>query len=245
MVAQLRGISAGLVKSRLCSGHPLPVRVSREQSVCLAPLGFLPIYPLCQTEEEGSREGESSGKLPRGEGGQQGKQGKYIFLSPSLSVKSPVQFLFLCLLLCCSLLLHPACLSLCPPLTRTPNPPPFTPHSFLNPKSLLPSLYQPSSILLPVPLCSPPPPSPPLRLSLLNMPPLSITPLHTPWLQHTLFSLLPLFNLFQFLPLLFSLLSSTHPVFCRRTSARHLLFILPLAVHSAAWCKCHPGHHRN
>lgn len=65
----------------LCSGHPLPVSVSREQPECLARLGFLHIFPLCQTEEEGSGEGESSGKLPRGEGGQQRKQEKYIFLS--------------------------------------------------------------------------------------------------------------------------------------------------------------------
>lgn len=73
-------VSAGLV-SRICSEHPPPVSVSREQPVCLARLGFLPIFPLCQTEKEGSREGESSGMLPIGEGGQQRKQEKYIFLS--------------------------------------------------------------------------------------------------------------------------------------------------------------------
>lgn len=66
--------------------------------------------------------------------------GKIHLFIPALSVKSPVQFLFLCLLLCCFLLLYPARLSFCPSLTQTPNPPPFTPHSFLNPKSLLPSL---------------------------------------------------------------------------------------------------------
>lgn len=86
-------ISAGLV-SRICSGHPPPVSVSREQPVCLARLGFLPIFPLCQTEEEGSREGESSGKLPRGEGGQQRKQEKYIFLSLLLPSKALCSFSF-------------------------------------------------------------------------------------------------------------------------------------------------------
>lgn len=68
--------------------------VSREQLVCLARLGFLPIFPLCQTEEEGSREGESSGKLPRGEGGQQRKQEKYIFLSLLLPSKALYRFSF-------------------------------------------------------------------------------------------------------------------------------------------------------
>lgn len=53
---------------------------------------------------------------------------------------SHVQFLIQCSLLSCFHLLSPCCLSLCPPLTQTPNPPHFTPHSFLNPKSLLPSL---------------------------------------------------------------------------------------------------------
>lgn len=84
------GVSAGLV-SRICSALPPPVSVSREQPLCLARLGFLPIFPLCQTEEEGSREGESSGKLPIGEGGQQRKQEKYIFsslLSPSKALYS-------------------------------------------------------------------------------------------------------------------------------------------------------------
>lgn len=138
----VRGVSAGLV-SRFCSALPPPVSVSREQPVCLARLGFLPIFPLCQTEEEGSREGESSGKLPRGEGGQQRKQEKYIFLS----LLSPSKALYsssFCV--SCSPVfspLHAARLSLCPPLTQTPNPPPFTPHSFLNPKSLLPSLLAP------------------------------------------------------------------------------------------------------
>lgn len=129
-------MSAGLV-SRICSAHPPPVSVSREQPVCLARLGFLPIFPLCQTEEEGSREGESSGKLPTGEGGQQRKQEKYIFLSRLALSKALYRF---SLLLPCFLLLYPARLSLCPSLTQTPNPAPFTPHSFFNPKSLLPSL---------------------------------------------------------------------------------------------------------
>lgn len=73
-------VSAGL-DGRICSAHPPPVSVSREQAVCPARLGFLPIFPLCQTEKEGSREGESSGMLAIGEGGQQRKQEKYIFLS--------------------------------------------------------------------------------------------------------------------------------------------------------------------
>lgn len=128
-----------MLVSRICSAYPPPVSVSREQPVCLAPLGFLPIFPLCQTEEEGSREGESSGKLPRGEGGQQRKQEKYIFLS-LLSPSKDLYSSSFCVLLSCFLLVYPARLSLCPSLTQTSNPPPFTPHSFLNPKSLLPSL---------------------------------------------------------------------------------------------------------
>ena len=226
----MRGVSAGLV-SRFCSALPPPVSVSREQPVCLARLGFLPIFPLCQTEEEGSREGESSGKLPRGEGGQQRKQEKYIFLS----LLSPSKALYsssFCV--SCSPVfspLHAARLSLCPPLTQTPNPPPFTPHSFLNPKSLLPSLLALFfSIVLPVPLCYPPPPSSPFCLSRLNMPPLSITLLHTPDDCSTpyflSFSLEPFF--FSLFPLLFSLLSSTHPVF--------FVFLLPpsISFHYAA-----------
>lgn len=125
--------------SRMCSVHPLPVSVSREQPVCLARLGFLPIFPLCQTEEEGSREGESSGKLPRGEGGQQRKQEKYIFLSLLSPSKALYSFSFC---VSCS----PVSSSI-PPAShfvllspKPSNPSPFTPHSFLNPKSLLPSL---------------------------------------------------------------------------------------------------------
>lgn len=169
-------MSVGLV-SRICSAHPPPVSVSREQPVCLARLGFLPIFPLCQTEEEGRREGESSGKLPKGEGGQQRKQEKYIFLS----LLPPSKALYSSSFCVCFLLLYPTRLSLCPSLAQTRNPPPFTPHSFLNPKPLLPSL--PAfffSIVLPLPLCYPPPPSSPFCLSHLNMPPLSITLLHTP-----------------------------------------------------------------
>lgn len=117
--------------------------------------------------------------LPTGEGGQQRKQEKYIFLSlrsPSKAVYSSSSYV------CDSPvfhLLYRARLSLCPSLTQTPNPPRFTPHSFLNPKSLL-SSTRPFSIVLPVPLCYPPPPSPPFCLSHQNMPPLSITLLHTP-----------------------------------------------------------------
>lgn len=141
--------------------------------------------------------------------------GKIHLFIPALSVKSPVQFLFLCLLLSCFLLLYPARLSLCPSLTQTSNPSPFTPHSFLNPKSLLPSLPARFSIVLPVPLCYPPPPSSPFCLSHLNMPPLSITLLHTPDDCSTPYFLSFILNLFFsfFLPPLFSLLSSTYPLF--------------------------------
>lgn len=68
---------------------------------------------------------------------------------PALSVRSPVHFLFLCLLFSCFHLLYPASLSLCPSLTQTLNPPRFTPHSFLNPKSLLPSLLALSQLFSP------------------------------------------------------------------------------------------------
>lgn len=133
-------LSAGPV-SRICSEHPPPVSVSREQTVCLARLEFLPIFPLSQTERGGSRGGGgSSGMLPTGEGGQQRKQEKYIFLS----LRSPSKALYSSSSYVCGSpvfhLLYRARLSLCPSLTQTPNPPRFTPHSFLNPKSLLSSL---------------------------------------------------------------------------------------------------------
>lgn len=173
----MREVLAGLV-SRICSSHPRPVSVSREQSACLARLGFLPIFPLCQTEEEGSREEESSGKLPRGEGGQQRKQEKYIFLS----LLSPSKALY-SLSFCVSTF-----------AVFSTSIPPASHFVLLSPKPLilllLPHtrslilnlffpLYQPFSIVLHVPLCYPPPPFSPLCLSHLNMPPLTITLSHT------------------------------------------------------------------
>lgn len=207
------GVSARLV-SRICSAPPLPVSVSREQAACLARLGFLPIFPLCQTEEEGSREGESSGKLPRGKAGQQRKQEKYIFLSLLSPSKALYSFLFL------RASHSPGFSSSIPPrlsyfvlLSPKPLILLLLPHTH----SLILNLFfstSPLSIVLPVPLCYSPPPSS-FCLSHLNMPPLSITPLHTPddcstpfispsFLQH-------FFVLFLLLRLL-SLPSSTHPL---------------------------------
>lgn len=172
------GVSARLV-SRICSAPPPPVSVSREQAACLARLGFLPIFPLCQTEEEGSREGESSGKLPRGKAGQQRKQEKYIFLSLLSPSKALYSFLFLRAShspgFSSSL---PPCLSHFVLLSPKPLIPLLLPHTH----SLILKLFfstSPLSIVLPVPLCYSPPPSS-FCLSHLNMPPLSITPLHTP-----------------------------------------------------------------
>lgn len=146
-----------MLVSRMCSAHPLPVSVSREQAVCLARLGFLPIFPLCQTEEEGSREGESSGKLPRGKAGQQRKQEKYIFLSLLSPSKSPVQFpLSVCLSFSRSPLLHPSCLSYFVLLSPKPLILLLLPHTH----SLILNLFfstSPLSIVLPVPLCYSPP----------------------------------------------------------------------------------------
>lgn len=140
-------VSAGLV-SRICSAQPPPVSVSREQPVCPAPFGFLPVFPQCQTEKGGRREGESSGMLPIGERRQQRKQEKYI----SLSLLSPSEALYTSsFYVSCSPAftssIPPA--SHCPSLTQTLNPPRFTPHSFLNPKSLLPSLLALSQLFSP------------------------------------------------------------------------------------------------
>lgn len=206
------GISAGLV-SRICSASPLPVSVSREQPVCLARLGFLPIFPLCQTDEEGSREGESSGKLPRGEGGQQRKQEKYIFLSLLSPSKASVQF--------------PLSVSLILLLSAPPSIPPASHFVLLSPKPLilllLPhthslilnlsfSLYQPffncsrCTSLLPA-----------SSLFFLSIASEHATSQHNPfthsrWLQHTLFSPFShLFNIFS--RLLLSLLSPRLPLF--------------------------------
>lgn len=146
---------AGLV-SRICSAHPRPVSVSREPSACLARLGFLPVFPLCQTEEEGSREEESSGKLPRGEGGQQRKQEKYIFLSLLSPSKALYSFSF-----CVSS--SPVFSSSIPPASHfVLSPKPLILLLLPHTRSLIPNLffplYQPFSIVLHVPLCYPPPP---------------------------------------------------------------------------------------
>lgn len=223
----MRKVSAGLV-SRFCSAHPKPVSVSREQSVCLARLGFLPIFPLCQTEEEGSREGESSGKLPRGEGGQQRKQEKYIFLS----LRSPSKALYS---FCVSP--SPVFSSSIPPASHfvllSPKPLillllPYTRSLILN---LFFSLYQPffncspcTSLLHTSSLFS--------TLSIASE---HATSHHNPfthsrWLQHTLFSLLHLLNLFSvFFPCCF-LCYHPHILFFSTTS-------LPsISVHHGACC---------
>lgn len=157
------------------------------------------------------RGGESSGMLPAEGSRQQRKQEKYIFLSLPAPVKRPVRLLIQRRRLSCFLLsLSRSHLSLCP------NPPRFWPRTH----SLIPNLSfplnSPFSIVLPVPLCYPPPPSPPVCLSHLNMPPLSINPLtHPGWLQHTLFSLLYLSKLFCF--------SLLHPLFAPHPLPPHCL----------------------
>lgn len=112
-------LSAGPV-SRICSEHPPPVSVSREQTVCLARLEFLPIFPLSQTERGGSREGGEQRDAAHRRGRTTEEAGKIHLFIPALSVKSPVQFLVLRLRLSC---FSPP-LS-CPPLTLSfsyPNP---------------------------------------------------------------------------------------------------------------------------
>lgn len=69
--------------------------------------------------------------------------GKIHLFIPALSVKSPVQFLFLCLLLSCFLLLYPARLSLCPSLTQTPIILLLLPHTRSLILNLFFPLYQP------------------------------------------------------------------------------------------------------
>lgn len=168
-------VSAGQV-SWCCSSHPPPVSVSREQLVCGARLGLLPVLPLCHTERGGEQRdvAQRRGKTTE-------EAGKIHLFIPALFVESPVQLLIPCVLLPCFHLLYPAHLSLCPTLGQTPNPARFTPHSFLNPKSVLPSLLALFNCSPHTSLTSyPPPPSSPLSLSHLNMPPLSITLLHTP-----------------------------------------------------------------
>lgn len=219
------GVSARLV-SRICSAPPPPVSVSREQAACLARLGFLPIFPLCQTEEEGSREGESSVKLPRGKARQQRKQEKYIFLSLLSPSKALYSFLFLRAShspgFSSSLL---PCLSHFVLLSPKPLIPLLLPHTH----SLILKLFfstSPLSIVLPVPLCYSPPPSS-FCLSHLNMPPLSITLLHTPDDCSTPYFFSPsvfqhFFALFLLLRLL-SLPSSTHPLLRHITTSSSFL----------------------
>lgn len=148
-------VSAGPV-STICSEPPPPVSVSRERTACPAPLEFLPIFTLSQTQrgglgwgrgvvmvgEEGGWEQQRDAAHRRGRTTEEA--GKIHLFIPPLSVKSPAHFLNSALRrspVFLLLLRRHARLSLCPSLTRTPNPPPrFTPHSFLNPKSLLSSL---------------------------------------------------------------------------------------------------------
>lgn len=142
--------------------------------------------------------------LPTEGSGQQRKQQKYIFLSPLAPSKalhrssSRVP---------CSPVFHfsPTATSHFALILLV-----FAPHSFLNPESLFPSQLGLFSIVLPAPLCYPPPPSSPVCLSQLNMPPLSINPLPQPgWMEHTLF-FLPLS--FQ-APLFFFVTSFLCPLF--------------------------------
>lgn len=138
-------ISAGPV-STICSEPPPPASVSRERTACPAPLVFLPIFTLSQTQRRGWGVVVMEGGCRRGLGGgaaagccpqerqdNRGSREKYIFLSrrsqskachahctlPQFCVRgSPVFHL-----------LRRARLLLCPSLTRTPNPPhpPFYP----------------------------------------------------------------------------------------------------------------------
>lgn len=99
------------------------------------------------------RGGESSGMLPTEGSRQQRKQEKYIFsslLAPSKALYSSSFRVS------------------CSPVSSFSLPATphfvlillvFAPHSFLNPKSLSFPLNSPFSIVLPVPLCYPPPPS--------------------------------------------------------------------------------------
>lgn len=237
------GVSARLV-SRICSAPPPPVSVSREQAACLARLGFLPIFPLCQTEEEGSREGESSGKLPRGKAGQQRKQEKYIFLSLLSPSKALYSFLFLRAShspgFSSSLL---PCLSHFVLLSPKPLIPLLLPHTH----SLILKLFfstSPLSIVLPVPLCYSPPPSS-FCLSHLNMPPLSITPLHTPDDCSTPYFFSPSFSSIFLLCFCCSVCCLCHHLrilFCatspplRRSWPR--LWMRCCSIHWSAWLRC-------
>lgn len=133
-----------MLVSWTCSVSLCPVSVSREQSVCLAPSGFLPIFPLCQTEEGGS------GKLLRAERGQQRKWEKYIFLSRRSPSKAPCTFFGS---VSVALLFSPP-RSLCPSLNQ-PLILLLLPHT----RSLIPNLFFPLyqfffSIVLPGPLSS-------------------------------------------------------------------------------------------
>lgn len=119
--------------------------------------------------------------------------------------------------------------------------------------SLIPNLSfpldQPFSIVLLVPLCYPPPPSSPLCLSLLNMPPLSITLLHTPDDCSTPYFLSFISSTFFFFPsppppVVFFVISHTS-CFGHHNSAQHPCSLWCLLVITAAWFKCHYCHHHN
>lgn len=164
--------------------------------------------------------------------------GKIHLFIPALSVKSPVQFPLSARLSFSWFQLLPPSLpfSLCPALTQTPNPPPFTPHSFLNLKALL--LYQPfincspcTSLLLTS------------SLFFLSITSEHATSQHNPfthsrWLQHTLFFFLHLFfNIFFFaLFLVLRLLSLPSSPPPRRSWPR--LWMRCCSIHSSAWLRC-------
>lgn len=131
----------------------------------------VPCLPTVSDKEEGCREEErTAGCCPPMGADNRGSRKNTSFYP--CSVKSSVQFFIQSLLLSCLQLLtatsHFALILLV-----------FAPHSFLNPKSLLPSqlaLFNCSAVAL----CCPPPPCSAARLSHLNMPPLSINPLPHP-----------------------------------------------------------------
>lgn len=140
--------------------------------------------------------------------------GKYIFLSLLSLSKSPVQFLSLRLF---SSSIPPAShfVLLSP---KPPNPSPFTPHSFLNPKSLLPSRPGPFFNCSPCTSLFP-------TSFLLSITPEHATSQHNPfahsgWLQHTLFSLLHLLNPFPCFLCYHPLIAPDQPLFswCRSLS---------------------------
>lgn len=108
--------------------------------------------------------------------------GKIHLFIPALSVKSPVQFPLSARLSFSWFQLLPPSLPPCLSHFVLLSPKPLIPLLLPHTHSLILKLFfstSPLSIVLPVPLCYSPPPSS-FCLSHLNMPPLSITPLHTP-----------------------------------------------------------------